>query len=348
MRAALAHHASASARNRIERARDARLVGLLVAIYAAIWLLFAYRGARVAADECTFVKRPWGTTVGDCAFEHRVGGETYQTPWRFCTRDPSMNRMYAKAGFQANEEVPSGARLPCFYYVNDPADIFLEARSHRWATPWPLALAAAGSIAALVAQIVLHRGRPPKPRQASPEPDKGPYRGAPPPSERRPPPAPLTLLLKQRHWINWIFGGPFLILGMALLFLTLYSAWGTGGDIAAFFVFAMCMAHGSLLLGALMVFFHSGVRVSPGEGLLLHWRGIGPLRTCRAYDLADVRRVCHEAERGGRSASHYLVFTAHAPPPILRCSVEDRELGESHADVLNAFLAECRKPPGEA
>ncbi len=337
----------ARAFNRRELAAAARGAGLVVAAYAAAWLLFSYRGSRVAPAECEVVRR-----AGDeCALEHRAGGEARQTPWQSCLRvvwSAGSPRDRPPPASGDRERWATGARRPCFYYVNDPGDIFLEPRSHPWATPAPLAVAAAGALVAAAAQLALARSRT-RPAPPPAPPDEGPYRRAAERLQAPPPPplAPLTIALNEYHGADWFVGGPFLALGAALFGLTLLAAWEHGGPIGPFFLFALSAAHGALALGALSVFFRRALHLLPDRGLLVYeWR-IGPRRLRRAYALSSLASAAHCPSFGARHTSHYLDVERLGGLPPLRWGVASSASGQAHADAINALLGPWQqRPPG--
>lgn len=319
-----------------------RAGGLLVAVYAAAWLLLSSRGARVVATECTIIGRP----ADECALEHRGEGEAYQTPWQNCRRGPWAERARAieapPTELRPRRPWPAGLHLPCFYYVNDPAAIFLEPRAHPWATPLPLALLGLGSLAAIFASVAARLPRPSRPGVAPP--DAGPYRRmVRPPREPPPPLEPLSIVLLETHWSSLIFGGPLLFLGAILFLLALSLGLTSGGSLYPFFVFAMSVAHGSVFLGAVIALSRGGLELTPEGSLFVRWRSVGPFFLRRAYDLADVVGITQSSERVARTQAYFLRVERRAGLPLLRWRVTSADEAQRYVEAIEAFLLAWRQ-----
>ncbi|MCU0686688.1 MAG: hypothetical protein MUF34_31315, partial [Polyangiaceae bacterium] len=161
---------------------------------------------------------------------------------------------------------------------------------------------------------------------------------------REPPPLePLSIVLAETHWASLVFGSPFLFLGAILFLLTLYLGLTTGGSIPPFFVFAMSVAHGSMWLGAMIALSRGGLEFVPEGSLLVRWRGVGPLRFRRAYDLADVVGVTQRSERVARTLAYFLCVKRRAGLPSLRWRVTSVTEAHRHVEAIEAFLLAWRQ-----
>lgn len=325
---------SANVFNHLERLERWRTAALVVAAYTATFLLFSYRSSRITATECVVIHQE----TGYCALEHRLGDEPYQTPWRSCDQPPRGASFEAMPSFEEFlERKKKVERKPCFYYVNRPNDIFLEPRTHRWATPTPLALLALGSLGAAFAQAWLVRaGRRPKPAAAN---DAGPYRRAAAP-ERRPLPAPLAIALTEHHWADQIIPGIFFFLGTLIFALMTYLVvTSNGNEITPFFFVTLFLSHLVLVPSAFGLFFARELSLSPTDGLLVYLRRLGPFRWQRAYELDELKEATHRAERLSiRALDHFLVVERPTGEKALRWRLPNEEAAQRHAAALNAFL----------
>jgi hypothetical protein len=305
--------------NRREVGRDLRFLGLLVALYAAVWLVLAYRAGRMVATECTVVQRPYDR--GSCALEHVVDGEREQTPWDHCKRGVWEGR-------------PVGTRLRCFYYASEPSRVLLGPRHHAWATPVPVAILAGGLLLVLVAQLrFLCRPRTPPAAVVTPA---SPYRRA----GKAPKAATLAPLhlepLRYGCW-RWVAGAPFLLLGVIIVVLSFGIQWFSGGGVNDFFVLASSMGHGAVLLGAAAALLRAGIDVLPDEGLLVRWWAIGPLRLRRFVDLAEVTGATMTQEGFGRGATTCLAIERRGLRP-LRSSWGTPDDQRAQAEAINAIV----------
>src|SRR4051794_16847121 len=119
------------------------VLGGVATIYAAGWLLIAWRATRVGEAECTVQLVPGYSW---CTVAHRApDGKEHTVPWQDCDKPTRWPKQ------------PIGTRLHCFYYSSDPDVIFFTPREERWATPerlWLLAIA----LGVLAMGIVLRLG----------------------------------------------------------------------------------------------------------------------------------------------------------------------------------------------
>jgi hypothetical protein len=310
----------AATANRRELTRVLCAVGLVVAAYASVYLLLLYRSTRVVETQCTLIT----DGKGRCALQHLVGGREVSTGMWRCGEAPWSDRA---------RDV--GMKLPCFYYAHeDPPGYNPRAARpvHRWPEPWPLGLAIGGVV--LAAAPLLRRRR-----SSSETPiEEHPYRTVDEPTPRDASPLHLTATA---HWGRWIVCGPFLVLGAALIVLSLVSQWESGNGMHPIHVMGAIMGHASFLVGLLGGMLRSGIDVIPSEGVLVRWRALGPLRVRRFYDLGTIEgtRVVTE---GVRYRSEVLQILRRAPlSPVKWDSGEAMK----HAVALEEKLREMREPP---
>ncbi len=274
---------------RRERARRIAVAGLVLVVYGAGWLLFAWRASRIEATACSVVRLP----AALCTIRHTAGAETFELPHRSCDGRWRDDRGHA---------FDVGTTVPCFYYPSFPSDIVFERPTHRWARPLPIAATVAG--AALVAfglAGMLRRRRvhdPPTPASV--------YRA--PAARDAVTRAPLAIDLVHKHWTRWLGAGLFLLLGLVLTTLTLYTGWTATGHLggAAFALTSLS----SVVLGAGLAacFTRAQLVLDADRNLVISWWGLGR-PWFRSYRALDALLHAEAETRGsGRAVTHHLTL----------------------------------------
>jgi hypothetical protein len=302
-----------------ERSKRFIVAGVVGSLYAAGWLLFAWRASRVAETDCTvvFVKE-----AAACTLQHTAGEEKHSLPYEDCglpTRWPYK---------------PIGSTLRCYYYLSSPDDIFLEPREHRWLTPVPVV--ALGLALACLGYGVVKR---PRAKALSPAPVHGPYRVA---SRATADVQPLVVPLSERHWSRWILGGPLFALGLVLVALVGVLEWTSGGALEPSQPILVAFSHTVALWGAFTLFYRSGLVLDRGR--CVYWWGLGrpwfeSLRSLDALTRAEGKR-----EGTGRTTSYWLVlhFQDGAPWRFRRVSLHEAEV---EAQRVAGYLDSIRQQP---
>jgi hypothetical protein len=308
-----------------ERAKRLLVLGAIATLYAAGWLLVAWHASRIGQAECTLVEVP---NTSYCTVEHRQGGERYTLPWGSCDRSTRWPR------------VPIGSKLPCFYYRSSPDDIFFEPRRIVWLTSGRL-IFLAGSVGLLCSGIVwwLRRGRVAAPRPAHPH--DAPYRTAPPSGSDADHAThePLAIPMAQAYWLRWVVAGPFLALGGLLEVLLDVLAWWASGEVGVDVVILHAVATTVVTVGALGVFYRSGLVVDGERGVVYSWWGLFGRSWFRTYDaLAALTRASVHASTGPRGGTFYYL-DLELDEGIRRSYDMSAAEAERAAGLVNAYLA---------
>jgi hypothetical protein len=270
-----------------ERAKRFLAIGCLVTVVATGWIVLGARTGRIAEGRCEVRQLPDGKSC-EIALTTSAGEEKTSRP-------APCDFLVAKA------RADLGARTRCFYPVNFPAflqDVYFEPRSFSPIGPDRLGLQALG--VALIVIGVRLRLRARSPKSAS-NPPVGPYREA-ASRPREDEPSPLAIgLTRSTGVLGWIFGTPFIVLGLAImgLLLVLASNWtgeiGIGG--VAVFVLGGLVTFGGLLgIGR-----RSGIVVDRATGILSTWWGLWRPWFWRHHSIASIARghVQVQPGRGG-------------------------------------------------
>jgi hypothetical protein len=303
------------------RARSKRFVaaGIVLALYAAGWLVFAWRASRIGETECTVVQ---GKDVGGCSVQHTLGGEPHLLPYEPCG-------LSERWPYQ-----PPGSTLHCYFYRNDPDDIFVKPRKHRWLTPVPPVLLGVGLALLGYGVIVRVRARAPAQGLA-----RAPYRAAFQPPTELP---PLIVPLSESHWGRWVGGGFLLLLGLTLASLFGWLSWTRGGDFGVGDLGLLALSHGVTLWGAVAMFHRSALALDR-ERCVYWWGFIRPW--FHRYGSVDaLTHVEAVREGGGRSASYYVVlhFSDDKPWKLERPS---RSESEHMTGLVADYLKAIRSQP---
>lgn len=274
-----------------ERAQRIAVAGLVLVFYGAGWLLFAWRASRIEATECSVVRVP----AGLCTIQHTAGAETFELPYRTCD---GRTRWRDDRG----HVLDVGTTVPCYYYPSFPGDIVLERPAHRWARPLPIGATAAGAALVAIGLAGMLRRR----RVHAPPTPASVYRA--PAARAVVTRAPLAIDLIQKHWTRWLGAGPFVLLGLVLAGLTLYTGWTATGELggAAFALTSLS----SVVLGTGLAgfFMRANLILDADRNLVVFWWGLGRpwFRSYRALD--TLLRAEAETRGFGRGITHHLTL----------------------------------------
>jgi hypothetical protein len=246
-----------------ERAKRLVVLGLVVTVYAAGWLLVAWRASRVGETTCTVERVP---DIAYCKLVHHAeDGEEHLLPWDSCERPTRW------------PPTPVGGAMHCYYFRSFPDSIFFEPRRFVWLTPGRVAFLAAGLVLLALGLLVGMLGRRAPPEGASRAPDD-PYRVPEPPPPSVAPPSPPPLAIARRSNTGcaaWIIGTPFAVVGALLVVLYSVLMWEVGGDVDLSAVVVAAVCHAVAFLSVLGLGYRSGLVLDASRGLFLSWWGLG-------------------------------------------------------------------------
>jgi hypothetical protein len=278
-----------------ERAKRLVLLGLVVTVYGAGWLLVAWRASRVGETECRIERIPESP---HCKWVH--GAEDGLEHATCCDTEPSL---WA--------HTPVGGVRRCYYFRSSPDSIFFEPRHYVWLTPGRIGLLGVGLALVAAGLAVGILGGRSAARPVERDPTGAPYRvpEPPPASPAGAPREPLAIARSSRTGcVRWVLVSPLAAWAALLAVLSLSSAWEAIGAIDLFDVVVSAAVHAAAFLGVLGLGYRSGLVFDATRGIFFSWWGVGRPWFRRYEALAVLRGAEVHVLRTGKRTFHELAL----------------------------------------